>query len=128
MNSLRRRNCHLHFFSPVHESYLLLESLCYFRMDGWIDGLLFYVLFYSISVKSRRWVGDNERLCANEPQVGLDHWTARSALNPLSCRSFCYSRSTGKLLKVFAFVIVANNIKISQSTLGKHDYKFCTER
>ena len=55
---------------------------------GWIDDLRFYVLFNSISVKSGRWVGDHERLCAMEPCLclngspplaGLETRTVRSA-------------------------------------------------
>ena len=51
-----------------------------------MDDLQFYVLFNSISVISRWWVGDNERLCSMElclplkrppPQVGLESTTAR---------------------------------------------------
>ena len=34
--------------------------------DGWMDDLLFYVLFNSVSVISGRWEVDNERLCAME--------------------------------------------------------------
>ena len=33
-------------------------------IDRWMDGLLFYVLFNSISVISGKWEVDNERLCA----------------------------------------------------------------
>ena len=48
---------------------------------GWMDDLRFYILFNSISVISRRWADDNERLCAmktllrlkrSPPQAGLD--------------------------------------------------------
>ena len=34
---------------------------------GGMDDLQFYILFNSILVKSGRWVGDNDRLCAVEP-------------------------------------------------------------
>ena len=40
-------------------------------MDGWMNDLLFYVLFNSISVIWGRWAGDNERLCAMEPRLRL---------------------------------------------------------
>ena len=36
-----------------------------------MDDLQFYIFFNSISVISRWWVGDNERLCAIEPRVWL---------------------------------------------------------
>ena len=39
--------------------------------DGWMDDLLFYILFNSVSVISGRWEVDNERLCAMELCLGL---------------------------------------------------------
>ena len=41
------------------------------RMDGWMDDLLFYVLFNSIAVISEQWLDDNERLCAMELRLWL---------------------------------------------------------
>ena len=34
---------------------------------SWMDDLIFYVLFKSISVISGHWVDDNESLCAMDP-------------------------------------------------------------
>ena len=39
------------------------------RIDGWMDDLRFYVLFNSISVISRRWADNNERLRAMEQRL-----------------------------------------------------------
>ena len=41
------------------------------NIDGWMDDLLFYVLFNSISVVSGRCLDDNERLCAMEFRLRL---------------------------------------------------------
>ena len=40
-------------------------------MDEWMDDLRYYVLCNSISITSGRWAGDNERLCAMEPRLGM---------------------------------------------------------
>ena len=62
----------------------------------WMDDMRFYVLSNSISVISRRWKVDNERLCAMELHLRLRRFRLergsnsvrqirRPALNPLSC-------------------------------------------
>ena len=51
-----------------------------------MDGLLFHVLFHSISVLSARWVDNYDRLCAMEPSLCLrkKSWhQARSKPGPL---------------------------------------------
>ena len=39
-----------------------------------------FVLFNSISVKSGRWEGDNERLCVMEPCLRLERFPPRAGL------------------------------------------------
>ena len=50
----------------------------------WMDDLQFYVLFNSISVKSGKWLRDNEKLCAMEPRYlyGWKDSRLKRDLNP----------------------------------------------
>ena len=56
-------------------------------MDGWMDGLRFYVDVNSISVISGRSVGDNKRLYAMEPRFCLKRSSPQVGLEPGSARS-----------------------------------------
>ena len=46
-----------------------------------MDDLQFYVLFHSISVISRQWLGDNERLFETEPCLELEKLPPRKGPN-----------------------------------------------
>ena len=50
--------------------------------DGWMDELLFYVLFNSIPIISGLWADDNEMLCALEPRLGLRRFRLERGSNP----------------------------------------------
>ena len=52
-----------------------------------MDDLQFDVLFNSILVKSGRWVGDNERLYAEEPNLSLKRSPPQVGLEPGTSRS-----------------------------------------
>ena len=43
--------------------------------------LRFYILFNRTSVISRKWAGDNERLCAMEPRLQLNRSPPQVGLN-----------------------------------------------
>ena len=47
-----------------------METKHVYLMHGWMDELGFYVPFNSISVISRRWKGEHERLCAMKRRLG----------------------------------------------------------
>ena len=49
---------------------------------GWMDDLRFYFLFNSISVISRRWADDNERLCAMKTLLRLERSPPQAGLDP----------------------------------------------
>ena len=51
------------------------------------DNLRFYVLFSGISVISRWWVGDKERLCSMELRLWLQRIPPRAGLEPGTARS-----------------------------------------
>ena len=53
----------------------------------WMDDLEFLMLSYSILVISGRWVGDNEKLCAMEPLLGLKRFPPPGGLKPGTTRS-----------------------------------------
>ena len=53
----------------------------------WMDDLQFYVLFYSISVISGRWPGDNKKLCATESRLRLKRSVPLAVLEPGTARS-----------------------------------------
>ena len=53
-----------------------LQDLTVQLIEGWMDDLPFYVLYNSVSVISRQWEVDNERLCA----VELHSWLRRFRL------------------------------------------------
>ena len=59
------------------------NKVCYRRKNEW----QLYVLFNSSSVISRRWAGDNERLCATEPSLGLKRSLTQAGLKPGTARS-----------------------------------------
>ena len=52
-------------FSPFLPFKFVLDEI----WEGWMDGLLLYVFFNSLSVISGRWADDNERLFAMEPRL-----------------------------------------------------------
>ena len=53
-----------------------------FTFHQWMDDFRLSVLIYSILVISGQWVGDNERLCAMEPRLGLKRPSAHVGLKP----------------------------------------------
>ena len=57
------------------------------RLTGWMDDLLFYILFNSISVISGHWEGDNERLFPMEPCLQLKRFRLEVGLKQLTVRS-----------------------------------------
>ena len=49
-------------------------------MDGWMDGLLFYVFFNMPLVIQGHWEGKNERLCARESGFRLKTFPPPTAI------------------------------------------------
>ena len=54
---------------------------------GWMNGLQFYDFFNSISVILRRWMGDNEGLCAMESRLRLKIYSTQERLESGTARS-----------------------------------------
>ena len=54
-------------------------------MDGWMDELAFYIpsTFNSISVISRRWKGEPERLCAMKRRLGSGRISPPAGFEPV---------------------------------------------
>ena len=65
LNELRRKT------SLLEEEKSSAEKVKHFRDAVWMDDIQFYFLFNIISDISGRWVGDNERLCAMEPETSV---------------------------------------------------------
>ena len=66
---------------PMVVSYIITFTIL-------MDDLRFYILFNSISVISRQWANDNERLYAMEPRLWLRlHLERGSNLGPLESTS-----------------------------------------
>ena len=51
-------------------------------MEGWVDDLIFYVLFFSILVISGQCEGDNEKLSALEARLRLKRFNLYHESNP----------------------------------------------
>ena len=51
------------------------------------DGLLFYVIFKSISVISETWEGAYKKLCDMEPRLQLERYPPPAGLEPDNARS-----------------------------------------
>ena len=85
-------------------------------IEGWIDDLGLYILFISISVVSKPWADDNERLCAREPHLRLRRFRLqrgsnsglldRPALNPLSYRGSCVTLC--RIMLVLALKVICS--------------------
>ena len=58
-------------------------------MGAWVCGCVTcdFTNFYSISVISGRWTGDNEKLCAMEPRLRLERSPPRAGLEPRTAPS-----------------------------------------
>ena len=65
--------CYFHFCLPSR-----LASNIFKVIEGWMDDAIF-VIFNSISVISRRWLGDNKRL---EPRLRLERFPPQAELEP----------------------------------------------
>ena len=66
-----------------------------------MDGLRFYVLFNSISVKSGQWSGNNESAQWNLVYILRLERTLSPALNPRSCRGSTY---------IYGFLLIINSV------------------
>ena len=62
--------------------FSLSEQSTYCKMDGWIDELRFYVPSKRISVISRRWKGEHERLCAMKRRLGSGKFSPPAGFEP----------------------------------------------
>ena len=61
----------------AHKVYIKTTECC--KMDGWVRGLR---PFNSISVISRRWKGEHERLCAMKRHLGSGRISPPAGSNP----------------------------------------------
>ena len=82
-----------------------LESSA-FETKPFIDGWMTCVLFYSISIISGQWAGDNEMLCAMEPRLRLKRYLSQMGLEPGT------ARSTGHRLSYRVSLLFMNIVKV----------------
>ena len=63
----------------------------YMDLEGWMDGLVLYILFNSISVKSGRWKGEHEGLCAMKRRLELERISPSVGFQPVTLCSEVWS-------------------------------------